>query len=81
MDPTLQALLIKAAEACGVIWKAMPSGAGHDSQTMARHLPTAMLFVPSIEGRSHSAAEETSLVDAARGATVLATALSLLAYS
>ncbi|TME59048.1 MAG: M20 family metallo-hydrolase [Chloroflexi bacterium] len=80
MDPALQALLIRAAGACGATWKAMPSGAGHDSQTMARHLPTAMLFVPSIEGRSHSAAEETPLADAARGATVLATALSLLAY-
>lgn len=80
MNPALQALLIKAAGICGATWKAMPSGAGHDSQTMARHLPTAMLFVPSIEGRSHSAAEHTPLADATRGATVLATALSLLAY-
>jgi len=47
---------------------------------MARHLPTAMLFVPSLEGRSHSAAEYTSPQDAARGATVLATALYQLAY-
>lgn len=80
MDPALQTLLIKAAGESGATWKALPSGAGHDSQTMARHLPTAMLFVPSIEGRSHSAAEYTSLADATRGATVLATALSLLAY-
>jgi acetylornithine deacetylase/succinyl-diaminopimelate desuccinylase-like protein len=26
---------------------------------LARHMPTAMLFVPSIGGRSHSAAEDT----------------------
>ncbi len=80
MDPGLQATLVKAAGACGATWKSLPSGAGHDSQIMARHLPTAMLFVPSVEGRSHSPAEYTTIDDAARGASVLATALSLLAY-
>jgi allantoate deiminase len=80
MDPGLQAELVKAAETCEATWKWLPSGAGHDSQIMARHLPTAMLFVPSVEGRSHSAAEYTTTGDAARGASVLATALSLLAY-
>ena len=80
MDPALQSVLIRAAETCGASWRAMPSGAGHDSQEMARHLPTAMLFVPSVEGRSHSAAENTIPEDAARGATVLATALYQLAY-
>ena len=80
MDPGLQAELVKAAEACGATWKWLPSGAGHDSQIMARHLPTAMLFVPSVAGRSHSPAEYTTAEDAARGASVLATALSLLAY-
>ena len=80
MDPALQSVLIQAAETCGASWRAMPSGAGHDSQEMARHLATAMLFVPSVEGRSHSAAEYTRLEDAARGAAVLATALYRLAY-
>ncbi len=80
MDAALQSVLMQAAETCGASWKAMPSGAGHDSQELARHLPTAMLFVPSMEGRSHSAAECTSPEDAARGATVLATALCQLAY-
>lgn len=80
MDATLQSVLIHAAETCGASWKAMPSGAGHDSQEMARHLPTAMLFVPSVEGRSHSTAEYTTPEDIARGTTVLATALYQLAY-
>ncbi len=80
MDPALRSVLIQAAETCGASWRAMPSGAGHDSQEIARHLPTAMLFVPSAEGRSHSAAEYTTPEDAARGATVLATALYQLAY-
>lgn len=80
MDPTLQAALRRAAEACGVSWRMMPSGAGHDSQEMARALPTAMLFVPSVEGRSHSAAEYTAPQDIACGAAVLAAALYDLAY-
>jgi allantoate deiminase len=81
MHPQVKAELQAAAEACGVRWKPMVSGAGHDSQVMARGVPTGMLFVPSVEGRSHSAAEYTSPEDAARGATVLASALYRLAYA
>ena len=80
MDVALQSILASSAEACGASWRAMPSGAGHDSQEMARHVLTAMLFVPSVEGRSHSAAEYTTPEDAARGASVLAAALYRLAY-
>jgi allantoate deiminase len=80
MDAGVKAQLQAAAEACGVQWIPMVSGAGHDSQVMATGMPTAMLFVPSFEGRSHSAAEYTTPEDAARGATVLATALQRLAY-
>jgi allantoate deiminase len=80
MDSQLQQVLVQSAQACGATWKFMPSGAGHDSELMARRVPTAMLFVPSVEGRSHSAAEYTTLEDAVRGATVLATALYQLAY-
>ncbi len=80
MDEQLRAELTWAAETCGASWKVMASGAGHDSQVMARHVPAAMLFVPSVEGRSHSDAEYTRHDDAARGAAVLATALWRLAY-
>lgn len=80
MNAEVKAELRAAAADCGVNWIPMVSGAGHDSQVMATGVPTAMLFVPSVEGRSHSAAEFTSAEDAARGATVLATALHRLAY-
>ena len=80
MDSDVKAHLHAAAAACGVQWIPMISGAGHDSQVMATRVPTAMLFVPSFEGRSHSAAEYTSAEDAAQGATVLATALHRLAF-
>jgi allantoate deiminase len=80
MDARVKAELKAAAESRGVKWIPMVSGAGHDSQVMATRVPTGMLFVPSVEGRSHSGAEYTSAEDAARGATVLATALHRLAF-
>jgi allantoate deiminase len=80
MDSSLKTELVRAAEQLGVRWSPMVSGAGHDSQVMATGVPTAMLFVPSVEGRSHSAAEYTSPEDCARGVQVLATALHRLAY-
>lgn len=40
-------------------WRRLASGAGHDAQILARHVPSAMLFVPSRGGVSHSPAEHT----------------------
>jgi len=53
-------------------WRRMPSGAGHDAQYMARVMPSAMLFVPSIGGISHHWAEGTAPEDLAMGMRVLA---------
>jgi N-carbamoyl-L-amino-acid hydrolase len=49
----------------------MPSGAGHDAQMLARVCPTAMIFVPSVNGLSHNIAEYTEPADLERGANVL----------
>lgn len=38
----------------------MASGAFHDAMYLARHCPSAMIFVPSIGGVSHNAAEDTA---------------------
>ena len=38
----------------------LASGAGHDASVMSRHLPTGMMFVPSIGGISHAPEENTS---------------------
>lgn len=69
-----------AAEKEDVSYKVMHSGAGHDSQVIAPYYPTAMLFVPSINGVSHSPAENTDLDDLAVGVQVLARTLFELAY-
>ena len=53
-------------------WRRMPSGAGHDAQYMARVMPSAMLFVPSIGGISHHWAEDTKAEDLTVGVRVLA---------
>jgi N-carbamoyl-L-amino-acid hydrolase len=49
----------------------MISGAGHDASYMNQVCPTAMIFVPSIGGRSHVEVENTSWNDCEAGANVL----------
>jgi N-carbamoyl-L-amino-acid hydrolase len=49
----------------------MPSGAGHDAQMLARVCPAAMIFVPSVNGISHNAAEHTDKLDLVAGANIL----------
>jgi beta-ureidopropionase / N-carbamoyl-L-amino-acid hydrolase len=76
MDEALQAALDRAAEN-RVPGKhiRMPSGAGHDAQWLARKLPAAMLFVPSIGGISHHWSENTSDEDIVLGAQVFTDAI------
>ena len=71
-DPTMmQALSDAAEEIASGLWRQMPSGAGHDAQNIARRMPAAMLFVPSIGGISHHWAEDTKDEDLALGIRVL----------
>ena len=49
----------------------MPSGAGHDAQSLKGIAPLGMIFVPSIDGISHAPTEFTSEQDIANGANVL----------
>ncbi|VVP73332.1 N-carbamoyl-L-amino-acid hydrolase [Pseudomonas fluorescens] len=75
MNESLQGHIAKAAE--GVVpgqWISMPSGAGHDAQLVAKHIPTAMLFVPSIGGVSHDFIEDTSDEHIVAGCEVAAAA-------
>jgi hydantoinase/carbamoylase family amidase len=78
-DAGLIAALRQAAEAEGASTVDMTSGAGHDAMVVGRHAPTAMLFVPSRDGLSHSPAEYTDPEACELGARVLARAVALLA--
>lgn len=78
MDEGIRTMIRESAEAMGYTFVSIPSGAGHDSQNMAAIAPTAMIFVPSTGGRSHSPAEYTPWPDVVRGAnTLLGTVLRL----
>ena len=57
----------------------MPSGAGHDAQMFARVCPSAMIFVPSVEGISHNPSEFTSQEDITLGSNILLQVLLQLA--
>jgi N-carbamoyl-L-amino-acid hydrolase len=72
-DGAMQAALAAAAEAKAPGgWQHMPSGAGHDAQYVARVMPSAMLFTPSINGISHHWAEDTKEEDLALCVEILA---------
>ncbi len=60
MDSKLQAALAEAIKGLGHRPIAIPSGAGHDAQMMARLCPSAMLFVRCRGGVSHNPAEYAS---------------------
>jgi N-carbamoyl-L-amino-acid hydrolase len=51
----------------------LPSGALHDAASMAPHLPTAMVFSPSIAGVSHAPEENTAEADLAAAIEAFAT--------
>ncbi len=61
-------------------YKMMHSGAGHDSQIFAAHVPTGMIFVPSINGISHNPEEDTRVEDLREGIIALAGAIHRMAY-
>lgn len=60
-----------AAEALGFSHMDIMTVAGHDSTNLKDHVPTVMLFVPSVDGISHNEAEFTRDEDAVRGVELL----------
>ncbi|MBN2550483.1 MAG: Zn-dependent hydrolase [Anaerolineales bacterium] len=80
MHETAQQAIQRAAGSSGLSWLSLPSGAGHDAQSLAQICPAGMIFVPSVEGASHSGREYTHWEDCVNGANVLLqAALSLAA--
>lgn len=70
--------LEKSAQSLGYSNKRMVSGAGHDAQFIASLVPSAMLFVPSLNGKSHCEEELTSWEECEKGVNVLLDAVLAL---
>jgi N-carbamoyl-L-amino-acid hydrolase len=81
VDTDIAELISAAAQGRGQAPVRMPSGAGHDAMVLSSQLPAAMLFVPSIGGRSHDVAEDTAEADILLGVDVMADAVVALAES
>lgn len=78
MNADIKQLLRACAEARGCKALVMPSGAGHDAQLFAAVCPTGMLFVPSVDGRSHCPEEYSNPKAIRIAVTVLRDALKVL---
>ena len=70
-DQKLVQKVLDTADELGYPALHMVSGAGHDASYMNQIAPTAMIFVPSIGGRSHVEVENTKWEDCEAGANVL----------
>jgi len=75
MDEAMLGHLEQAAADLGASSLRMPSGAGHDATMLAPLIPSAMMFVPSIGGRSHDISEDTREEDIVLGLKVLTRAV------
>ena len=69
--PAIQDAVERSARSLGLSTRRMPSGAGHDAQSMAHVAPMGMIFVPSVRGISHAPEEFTEAADVANGVNVL----------
>ena len=78
-DDRVVAIIEDVARDLGHQPRRMRSGASHDAQVLAGVCPTAMVFVPSVGGVSHSPLEYTGPADLAAGADVLLHAVLRLA--
>ncbi|MCC6457317.1 MAG: Zn-dependent hydrolase [Caldilineaceae bacterium] len=78
LDSGIQLAIRIVAEGLGLRHMTFSSGAVHDAHSLAPVVPTGLIFVPSVEGRSHCPQEATSDEDVVAGAnTLLRTMLHL----
>src|SRR5262245_36798554 len=70
-DERIRGLIGESAKELSLTTRLLPSGAGHDAQSIAKLAPMGMIFVPSIGGISHSPKEFSRPEDIANGANVL----------
>ncbi len=70
-----RAMMREECEARGLMYRVMPSGAGHDAAIVARRAPATMLFIPCVNGVSHAPDESASVDDVALASELIAAAI------
>lgn len=81
LDAGLHATLSEEAHRLGLASLDMPSGAGHDAQTMQAFCPAGLVFVPSRGGISHAPQEWSDWSDIEKAAGLMLDTLVRLACS
>lgn len=69
-DESIVKMIEKSAQEHGYSYRRITSGAGQDAQNLALMCPTAMIFIPSIDGISHNPKENCRESDLSKGAEV-----------
>jgi hydantoinase/carbamoylase family amidase len=78
LDERIVGALDAAARATGEPYMQMPSGAAHDTMCVADRVPCAMVFVPCVDGISHSPLEDADPADAGLAAEIILNAIRAL---
>ncbi|MBL8101764.1 MAG: Zn-dependent hydrolase, partial [Anaerolineales bacterium] len=71
MSDKVRGVFASACDGLGLTHTSLSSGAGHDGQSLSDMCPVGMIFVPSVDGASHSPREFTKWEDCVNGANVL----------
>ena len=79
MNENVQSAFADACDGLRLTHISLSSRAGHDAQSLAEICPVGMIFVPSVDGVSHSPREFTAWEDCVNGANVLLQAALRLA--
>lgn len=70
-DKTILENIEKSVNENGYSYLTLYSGANHDTSILGQYIPSAMIFVPSVNGRSHCKEEFTKKEDIEAGCQVL----------
>jgi hydantoinase/carbamoylase family amidase len=78
LDSRIVDTLVARATETGEPFMEMHSGAAHDTMCVAERVPSAMVFVPCVEGISHHPDEDADPADAALAAEIILGAIAEL---
>lgn len=70
-DINILSAIEKSLEERGYTYTSLYSGANHDTSILGQSIPSAMIFVPSVDGRSHCKEEFTEEKDIEAGCQIL----------